>query len=721
MKLYPLQSNFSFGILTPRMQSQSGRPEYRAGIADSLNVVPYRHGVIESRGGTRYRETMAGEYSRCFGFQLIPNSKTSEAYFATASDDGSIELVGLTGAVGVNQELLNPGFTNNIDNWTRIYTSGLSSVVWSPGVATLNPEKTINGAVAGVSQEITFDPGTESEDRTAKFSVAYQPDAVGATMYIKVGTTSGGNDIAEFSTLSTTGSLTFNPAGASSLWVTFEAKNQQFIGLPEPGGPPPEYYGYVKLFDTEVNLNIDGDVAFSHPWSSSDIQNMQVEMSPNNNDLYFLTQNVAPYKLSYNIDTDTWSFASVSFTSLPSSWVAGNFPTTLGFFQGRSWWGGVESNPQTFWASKPNDESTVANELEDLTLGTTAADALEFNLSKSGRIRWIEGGANLMIGTTAGEFLINGQQGVITPSDIQVYQQSANGGDQVNARKIGDMILFVSSDGRKLLATRYYEDHNQWRAQEISFTAEHLTEGKRIIDIQYARNPESIIWCLLDDGSLIGCSYDPFYNTIGWHRHTSGFIQGIATVEKAGTSVLGMTVLRHINGSDVVHFEEMSSDYMDSYVIVEPDGLEVSVPHLAGETVTVKVGDAQHEDITLDSSGNGTLTYAGSPVVIGLDMPQMILTLEPDIGAPAGSSMGYSKSWNKITARIIASAYPTINGTRPKVRYPGSAQDYREPNKSIDISVSNLGYGSGSILIEQDLPYKLTLSALFGAFDQGTL
>ena len=138
---------------------------------------------------------------------------------------------------------------------------------------------------------------------------------------------------------------------------------------------------------------------------------MQVEMSPSEFSLYFLCQDKPPQKLNYDIDANLWTFGAVTFGGKPASWIAGNYPTTLTFFQGRSWWAGVQSKPQTFWGSNSNDELIAGNELEDLTLGTGANDGLEFSLSKAGRIRWMEGGGNLVIGTNAGEFLINGSQG----------------------------------------------------------------------------------------------------------------------------------------------------------------------------------------------------------------------------------------------------------------------------------------------------------------------
>ena len=365
--------------------------------------------------------------------------------------------------------------------------------------------------------------------------------------------------------------------------------------------PGTDVYGSRALTSVTSSLTSTGAIEFNHPWGEDDIRTMQTEMSPNEFSMYFLCQDKAPQKLNYDLDADTWTFAAVPFVGIPSDWVTGNYPTTLTFFQGRSWWAGVQSKPQTFWGSKSNDESTADNELETLTTGTEANDGLEFSLSKAGRIRWLEGGNNLVIGTNAGEFIANGSQGIITPDDIFVAQQSAEGGEAVNTILVGSMVMFISGDGRKLLAIRYQEDQNQWRANEISFTAENLTLNKKIINIAYARNPESIVWCLLDDGTLIGCTYDPYTDTMGWHKHSIANVLGISVSEKSGFSILSMTVQRVINGQAITYVEELGFDYMDSYTTVETDSANISIPHLAGQEVIVKINDAQHPNITLDS------------------------------------------------------------------------------------------------------------------------
>ncbi|MCP4833076.1 MAG: hypothetical protein GY886_12765, partial [Gammaproteobacteria bacterium] len=307
----------------------------------------------------------------------------------------------------------NTSFNVGLTNWWRIYTSGKSSVNWSSGAALLTPEKKqTGGEAAGVSQLVAIPVGTENEDRLISFTSFMSSGSAPSDMIISIGTTAGGNDIFEQEFKVDNAEITYNPNGATSYWITFSCVNNVALGA-----VPPQalltVLGTRSLTSVTSSRTGSGAVEFSHPWDGDDIRSMQTEMSPNEFSMYFLCQDKEPQKLSYDIDTDTWAFSAVAFNGKPTSWITGNYPTTLTFFQGRSWWAGVQSEPQTFWGSKSNDESTVENELEDLTTGTEANDGLEFSLSKAGRIRWMEGGGNLVIGTNAGEFLINGSQGLI--------------------------------------------------------------------------------------------------------------------------------------------------------------------------------------------------------------------------------------------------------------------------------------------------------------------
>jgi hypothetical protein len=160
---------------------------------------------------------------------------------------------------------------------------------------------------------------------------------------------------------------------------------------------------------------------------------------------------------------------------------------------------------------------------------------------------------------------------------------------------------------------------------------------------------------------------------------------------------------------------------MDSYTTVETDSVNVSIPHLAGQEVIVKINDAQHPNITLDSNGDGVLDYFEDRAVIGLEMPISITTLETDLGSQAGSSMGFKKRYSEITARIYQSAVPLINGKREKVRFPITPMGYRQPDLTGDVTVNSLGYDEGSITVTQSLPYKLTITGLFGKMTQNKL
>jgi len=144
MNIYPIQTTFTSGILSPRFWSRSDLPQYRSGLKDSDNMIVTRHGPMESRNGTVFMEDLGDNYARPFPFQLIPNNITGEAFTAIATEDGRLIVNGASGAL-FQDDLVNTSFSIDLTGWTRLFTSGKSTVTWSSGAALLTPEPVVNG------------------------------------------------------------------------------------------------------------------------------------------------------------------------------------------------------------------------------------------------------------------------------------------------------------------------------------------------------------------------------------------------------------------------------------------------------------------------------------------------------------------------------------------------------------------------------------------------
>ena len=361
-------------------------------------------------------------------------------------------------------------------------------------------------------------------------------------------------------------------------------------------------------------------------------------------------------------------------------------------------------------------------------------DALVFDLSRRGRIEWMEGIKNLLIGTENGEFIITSDTGLLEASTATVEQQSSYGSENSQARPIGNQVLYLSADGTKLREMDFSWTEEGWLSRDLSFPAEHFGLESPMREIHYVRDPESVIVCLAANGQAFVCTYDPNSKFVGWSRAfvPGGRIVSMVSSQTRGTSFLWALVDRPgVAAADgkfyLERFSGISSgrDYLDSNIVLvnEPASTAVTgVTHLANETVQVTVDDAVHPDITLDAQGDATLNFAGARIVVGITFTSRIVTLPMEPSGTPQAGMGQAKRWNRIVTRLLDSALPLVNGERQPDRTPSTPMDTTEPDRTHDVSTRGFGWDErAQITIEQDLPRALTVTAIFGEYTQETL
>ena len=699
-KLDPLQSSFAGGEITPKLNARSDLDIFKQGVEELVNMLPLRHGPATRRQGTGFIAEYAGDTTgKLFTFHISP----SQSFIVVISDDGNLNVNDENGQLLLDNIVLNPFFDTGLDDWVDD-SEGQAGVVWANGVAGMG--SSLVGREARLGQLLAIQGGQENNDHELRMVGEGSPSVA-----LKIGTTLNGAEIAETTFVEGVGSFIFNPGGASAVWITFV-----YTGV-EP------LTGFWSLDAVRVSAIGALGVTFAHPWNASDISELQVALPPGEDTMFFTAPRVAQQELIYNAAADTWDFEPISFTSPPAVWTGNNFPATITFFQGRSWWGGSPDQPARFWASK-------SASIRDMTQGSVADDGMEFDLSRRGRIEWMEGIKNLLIGTENGEFIVTSEQGLIEPGDISVEQQSAYGSESTQAQVIGNQVLYLSSDGTKLRELDYSWTEDGWLSRDLSFPAEHMGLESPMREIHYGRDPESLIVCLTADGRLYICTYDPNSKFVGWSRAAlpGGRIVSLTASQSRGSTFIWALVERPGVGvaEGKFYLERFSGlstgrDFLDSSVVQlndPPSTAVTGVVHLANETVSVSVDNATHPDITLDANGDGTLNFPGGRIVIGFTFTSRLKTLPMDPGGPGGgSSMGMRKRWNRIFVRLLDSALPLVNGERQPERTPSTPMNQTEPDRSQDVETRNFGWDQfAQVTVEQDLPRALTITALFGEF-----
>ena len=211
-------------------------------------------------------------------------------------------------------------------------------------------------------------------------------------------------------------------------------------------------------------------------------------------------------------------------TNAITDWKLGAFSDTTGhpscvsFFEQRLVFAGTTDEPQTLYFSKSGD-------YENMTTGTNADDAMVYTIASNqvNKIRYLKAVRTLLIGTTGGEFSVSadGTDAAVTPTNVTIKRQSSHGAANVDAQPAGNAVLFLQRAKRKIRELAYNYDSDGYVAPDLTILNETVTNSG-IIEMAYQQSPDSILWCVRDDGVLAGLTYQRTDNVVAWHRHIVG-------------------------------------------------------------------------------------------------------------------------------------------------------------------------------------------------------
>ena len=187
----------------------------------------------------------------------------------------------------------------------------------------------------------------------------------------------------------------------------------------------------------------------------------------------------------------------------------------------------------TLWFSKSGD-------YENMTTGTNADDAMIYTIASNqvNAIRFIKAQRTLIIGTTGGEFTVSadGTDAAVTPTNITIKRQSTFGSANVDAQPAGNATLFLQRAKRKIRELAFNFDVDGYQAADLTILNESVTKTG-INEMTYQQSPDSILWCVREDGVLAGLTYLRSEEVVAWHRHILGgsFGSGNAVVESVAS------------------------------------------------------------------------------------------------------------------------------------------------------------------------------------------
>ncbi len=443
-----------------------------------------------------------------------------------------------------------------------------------------------------------------------------------------------------------------------------------------------------------------------------------------------------PKKLEYDPAEAGWAFSNlVAPDDEGENWATGSYPAVCTTYQGRLVAAGTDLNGQTVYLSKSGDWTKFKLPASDVT----PEDPIEYTMSYQGRAAWAYGNRELLIGTANGEYVTTSQTGLLQAGDIDVREHGANGGRNVQAISTGDLILFVSNDGRKLYGVQYERSQLGWQAYDLTFMAEHITKSG-IKRLAVTRNPDKIVWCLLTDGSLVGMAYNKSSEDLGWFRFaTDGAVTDICTLRENGVDNLYMLIDRNFGGANALHLERLnpsdsqtftdcsvtrrySDDVSSSYP--QWQGVIGDLAFLEGQQVHVKSVNEDYlgsfnvvnGEIAIDDDYIGVKQF-----IIGIQYTTRLITHPPFVDQNVGN-LGSKKRYSNLGVRVINSMIPSINGTRPPTRNVFSVYDVSQQALTTQVDATQKGWSERQeVTISESLPYDLTLVGIYGKLTVNSL
>ncbi len=701
---FELQKNFNAGEISPKIYYRDDN-QFRfiknSGLKTILNMSPEPQGSLESRRGfdlvSEITSTIKDEV-KLIDFEINNNESYCAVYTLS-----TLDILDEDGPIISQQIVPNGKFSFGGQNWSL---NGNSAAL---GFAQIRPFSRINITVpvqvgnVQMTIDVSGSNGISEEREIAPYIVM-------------VGTTSGNNDLYNSGIL--VGSrlkATFTHLGTDTqVFVTIEAQQ--------------DFKDIRKVYIYDFFGASPAPISFTTTYSLSDIPKLKAVGVPGETTLYvFGSDNVIPKQLTYVAGTygenPVWDYINMSFQAGGGALPWGTIqPLTATFYDGRMALGGSSENPTTVWLSKPNDYlnfdmGTAGSALPD--------DALTLPLNSNGKIKWIKGVKKLIIGMDTGEHIIFAN-GTLAPSDAQTEKQSVFGSANIDSVSVGEELAYVNPIRRQVRLMNYVRDENGWASYEITFNADHITEGL----IKELKFNYSLIgrFTLLDyNGELIMGNFERDRQTIGWHKfNVNGKILSVTTMKRSGRYNMWIAVER--NGKLLIESENFtpnSTHYMDSakqVVLQAPGTTFTGFQHLANLSVQVVADGLVQKDIVVTGSGDIVLNQPATVVVAGVGYNKKIETLPRQKETQKGNTFNHMKQWSKIAVSLLNSSKPIINGVDTFLRTPSTPINTRESLVTEIVESSDDKWSKyATITIEQPLPVPLVINGIGGKIEENEL
>ena len=341
---------------------------------------------------------------------------------------------------------------------------------------------------------------------------------------------------------------------------------------------------------------------------------------------------------------------------------AGNYPRCGTFVEQRLALASTLNDPQACWISQSANYENFGK-----SSPAKASDAITFRIRarQVNEIRSMLPVRGLMALTSGAEWIISGANDEFLTQAVKITNQGYRGVALVQPVVVGNTVLFAQDRGGVIRDFSYEFTQDSFTGKDLTILARHLFEGRSIKAWAYAQAPYSIVWVVLDDGSLVSLTYLKEHEVWAWTRHeTDGEFEDVSVIAENGEDVPYFIVRRTIQTVQRRFLERLHTRQFttvtDAFFVdcgLTYTGSPVStvtIEHLAGKTVSALVDGNVVRDLAVGTDGVVTLPNAGSTIHIGLPFTSTLQTLDLDLASVPGMGTVQArwKSVSEVSLRV---------------------------------------------------------------------
>ena len=195
----------------------------------------------------------------------------------------------------------------------------------------------------------------------------------------------------------------------------------------------------------------------------------------------------------------------------------GELPGLVALYQQRLMFASSNANPSKYWLSRPGNFLDFSTS-EIITEADPIIASLP--LTKGPRICHIVAQRDAHCFCEGSEWVIRAvNSNTLSYKTITADMQSASGcSEWLPPIMCGTSMLFVEKSGRSVREYKYDYASDGFAGRDISIMSASLFEGRQIVDWAYQQHPDSILWCVMSDGALLGFTYMPEHEVYAWFQ-----------------------------------------------------------------------------------------------------------------------------------------------------------------------------------------------------------